>query len=59
MARAFAELNVPAGYRVEAAIAIGRQGRQGNPAGAVCSSANRRTARDPVASFAFEGAFKA
>ena len=26
MERAFAELNVPQGYRVEAAIAIGRQG---------------------------------
>ncbi len=58
MARAFAELNVPAGYRVEAAIAIGRQGDKAilpEP----LQQRESPNGRDPVASFAFEGAFKA
>jgi len=56
--RAFAELGFPEGYRVEAAIAIGRKGDpsllpDGLRAREVPSS------RNPVTSFAFEGKFKA
>jgi predicted metal-dependent phosphoesterase TrpH len=57
MAKAFAELNVPAGYRVEAAIAIGRRGDKAM----LPEPLQQREApngRDKVASFAFEGGFK-
>ena len=56
--RAAAELSVPAGYRVEAMIAIGRQGDR-----AVLSEPyagmEQPNARNPVSSFAFEGVFPA
>ena len=38
MPRAAAELGVPDGYRVEAAIAIGKQGDKGRVAGAVAGA---------------------
>ena len=54
--RAFAELNVPAGYRVEAAVAIGRRGD-----GASLSEAQRArevpSGRDPLSVSALEGGF--
>ena len=56
--RAAAELGVPEGYRVEAMIAIGKQGDR-----AVLSEQyagmEQPNGRNPVASFAFEGAFPA
>jgi nitroreductase len=54
--RAFADLNVPAGYRVECAIAIGRRG----DAAILPEPLARREApngRNPVTSFATEGAY--
>jgi nitroreductase len=56
--RAFAALNVPAGYRVEAAIALGRQG---DKAMLPAQLQERETpnGRDPVAGFAMQGGFKA
>jgi nitroreductase len=57
MAKAFAELNVPAGYRVEAAIAIGRQGDKSllpEP----LRQREEPNGRDKVAAFAIEGVFK-
>ena len=53
---AFAELNVPAGYRVEAAIAIGRQGDKA----ILPTQLQERevpNGRDPVTAFAMEGGF--
>jgi nitroreductase len=58
MPKAFAELNMPAGTRVEAAIVLGRQGDKA----VLPEPLQQREApngRDPVASFAFEGGFKA
>jgi nitroreductase len=57
MARAFAELNVPTGYRVEAAIALGRQGDKA----VLPEPLQQREApngREPIENFAFEGSFK-
>ena len=58
MDRAFAELGVPAGYRVEAAYAVGRLG---DPA--ILSEGLRAretpSPRLPLTQIAFEGAFKA
>lgn len=57
MDRAFAELGVPAGYRVEAAYAVGRLG---DPASLPEGLRARETPspRRPLAELAFEGAFK-
>jgi nitroreductase len=58
MPKAFAELNVPAGYRVEAAIVLGRLGDKAM----LPEPLQQRevpNGRDPVASFAFEGGFRA
>ena len=58
MARAFAELNVPEGYRVEAAIAVGRPGDKAMlPEGLQAREAP--SGRVPLASIAMEGGFKA
>ena len=56
MARAATELHVPQGYTVEAAIAVGRLG---DPASLpeMLRAREAPNTRDPVASFAFEGAF--
>ncbi|MBV9653806.1 MAG: nitroreductase family protein [Acetobacteraceae bacterium] len=56
--RAFAELNVPAGYRIEAAYAIGRQG---DPASLpeVLRDREQPNSRTPLAQLAFEGSFQA
>jgi nitroreductase len=54
--RAFAELNVPAGYRVEAAVAIGRRG----DAASLSEALRAREApndREPLAVTALEGGF--
>ena len=58
MARAFSDLNVPAGHRVECAIAIGRRG---DPSILPEPLAQREApnGRDPVTSFAMEGAYRA
>lgn len=53
MPRAAAELHVPEGYRIEAAIAIGK--RRVLPEGAEGTEAPN--GRNPVGSFAFEGSF--
>jgi nitroreductase len=57
MAKAFAELHVPAGYRVEAAIALGRRGDKS----VLPEPLQQREApngRDQVDSFVFEGRFR-
>ncbi len=56
MNRAFTELNVPAGYRVEAAIAIGRRGDKSMLPEATRA---RETPNDrkPLSELAFEGGF--
>lgn len=58
MERAFAELNVPQGYRVEAAVAVGRQGDR-----SVLPEALREreqpTSREPLSAIALEGGFPA
>ena len=58
MDRAFAELDVPIGYRVEAAFAVGRLG---DPAGLpeALRERERPSARTPLADLAFEGTFRA
>ncbi len=58
MDRAFAELNVPTGYRVEAAYAVGRKG---DPAQLPEPLRSREMPNDrkPLAELAFEGAFPA
>ena len=58
MERAFAELAVPAGYRVEQAIAIGRKGDKSILPEAVAA---REVPNDriPLAQVAMEGSFKA
>jgi len=55
---AFAELNVPVGYRVEAAYAVGRLG---DPAGLPENLRDRErpNSRTPLAELAFEGSFRA
>ena len=55
---AFAQLDVPVGYRVECAIALGRLG---DPAGLPEGLRAREQPNDrhPVSAFAFEGSFKA
>jgi nitroreductase len=55
--RAAIELNVPADYRVEAAIAIGRHGNKS----ALPEAQQAREApngREPISSFTFEGGFR-
>jgi nitroreductase len=55
--RAFAELDVPEGYRVEAAIAVGRVGDKSIlPEG--LQARETPSARNPLSSIAFEGGFK-
>lgn len=55
--RAFAELNFPEGYRVEAAAAVGRLGDKSIlPEG--LQKREMPSPRKPVTDFAFEGAFK-
>ena len=58
MERAFADLNVPVGYRVEAAIAVGRPGDKS----VLPEKLQEREVpsdRQPVSAFAFEGGFQA
>jgi nitroreductase len=55
--RAFAELNVPEGYRVEAAIAVGRVGDKSILPEALQARETPNT-RNPLAAIAFEGDFK-
>jgi nitroreductase len=56
IARAFAELNVPQGYRVEAAIAIGRRGDPASLPQAL-HAREQPSSRNPVADISFEGGF--
>ncbi len=56
--RAAVELNVPAGYRVEIAIAIGRLGDKSILPDAL-QAREQPSGRKPVAQFAFEGGFAA
>jgi nitroreductase len=56
MPRAAVELNIPQGYRVEAAIAIGRQGDKSILPEAL-QAREFPNAREKVENFAFEGAF--
>jgi nitroreductase len=58
MPRAAAELGVPDGYHVEAAIAIGRQGDKSTLAEGF-RGMESPNGRNPVSSFAFEGDFPA
>jgi nitroreductase len=55
--RAFAELDVPEGYRVEAAIAVGRLGDKSILPEAL-QARETPNARNPLATIAFEGGFK-
>ena len=55
---ASAQLNVPEGYRVEAAIAVGRPGDKSILPEAL-QAREQPNGRNPVSSFAFEGGFKA
>ena len=56
--RAFAELDVPQGYRVECAIALGRVG---DPAGLpeALRAREQPNGRQPLSAIAMEGAFRA
>jgi nitroreductase len=56
--KAFAELNVPDGYRVEAAIVLGRQGDKAILP-EMLQQREAPSGRDPVPSFALEGGFAA
>jgi nitroreductase len=56
IARTFAELNVPQGYRVEAAIAIGRWGDPASLPEAL-RAREQPSSRTPVADISFEGGF--
>jgi nitroreductase len=56
--RTAVELRVPEGYRIEAAIAIGQQGDKATLPEAL-QARESPNSRDPVSSFAFEGAFPA
>ena len=58
MERAFAELNVPQGYRVEAAYAVGKQGDKSKLPEAL-QAREYPSPRIPLAQLAFEGGFKA
>ena len=58
MVRAAAELGVPDGYRMEAAIAIGRQGER-SVLSEQYAGMEQPNGRNPVGSFAFEGVFPA
>ena len=58
MERAFAELNVPQGYRVEAAIAIGRQGDKSLLPEAM-QARESPSSRKPLAELMLEGGFPA
>jgi hypothetical protein len=55
--RAFTELNVPTGFRVEAAYAVGRQADKSKLPEAL-QAREAPSPRLPVASFAMEGGFK-
>jgi nitroreductase len=56
LARAASELKVPAGYRVEAAIAIGRKGDKSLLPEAMAAR-EMPNGREPLSAIAFEGAF--
>jgi nitroreductase len=56
MPRAVLELGVPEGFRVECAIALGRRGDK-SLAPEVVQGMEMPNGRNPVSSFAFEGAF--
>ena len=56
--RAFAELDVPSGYRVEAAYAVGRPGDK-TTLPEMLQSRETPSPRKPLAEIAFEGRFKA
>ncbi len=58
MEKAFAELEVPAGYRVEAAIAIGRKGDK-SILSEQMQSREMPSGRKPLSELVFEGKFKA
>ncbi len=58
IARAFAELNVPAGYRVEAAYAVGRPGDKATLPEAL-QAREQPSPRRPLAEIAMEGGFRA
>ncbi len=58
MPRAFAELNVPEGYRVEQAIAIGRKGDKATLPEALAARESPND-RMPVSQIIFEGGFPA
>ena len=58
MARAFAELGVPGGYRVEAAYAVGKRGDT-SKLSEVLQAREFPSPRLPVSEIAFEGGFKA
>jgi nitroreductase len=53
---AFTQLNVPEGYRVEAAIAVGRQADKSILPEAM-QAREQPSGRNPISSFAFEGGF--
>jgi nitroreductase len=57
-ARAITELNVPAGYRAEAAIAIGKPGDKSQLPEAL-QARETPSPRTPITATAFEGSFKA
>jgi nitroreductase len=57
MPRATTELNVPADYRVEAAIAIGRRGDKSLLPEAL-QAREAPNGREPISFFAFEGGFR-
>ncbi len=56
--RTSVELHIPEGYRVEAAIAIGRQGDK-STLPEMLQAREAPSGRDPITAFAFEGAFPA
>ncbi len=56
MARAASELNIPEGYRIESAIAIGKRGDRARLPEQL-QGMETPNGRNPVSSFAFEGAF--
>ncbi len=58
MDRAFAELHVPEGYRVEQLIAVGRKGDKSMLPEALAARESPND-RMPIAQFAFEGSFPA
>ena len=58
LARAATELSIPDGYRVEAAIAVGRKGDKSSLSETL-QARETPSPRAPVASFAFEGNFAA